>query len=266
MIHGEIDSGCYLSSVSGSLKKCSSSDIDCVVDGVLAGHKRQDGCVRRSSRKLSWKKVVFALFAAILLIAAVPYVLPPLYGDFGGDISVELYPSDGVHLNDTLYINLTIPTSYNITSVSADMASIETIELLFVYDDSIEQFWQGVWFVHSLVPGEYIIDVFAVDDVGVSYGVGLGLSVLPDLLPPFVNGSVNDTQPPETNDSQQPDVNDTVPPDINSTVPPKSDSGNFSDNETHQYAGLDLTLNYEKIVYAVNETVEISGIITLMIY
>jgi hypothetical protein len=231
MIHGRIDSRCYRSFVYGSLGKDSSSNINDVVDRVLAKHKKEHKIIRKPKKKLPLGKIVPVALISLLLVLSLPYLLLPLFGDFGSDLRVELYPSDGVHMNDTLYINLTIPSSYNITMVSADMAGVETIDLLFVVNDSFVQFWQGVWFVHGLVPGEYIIDINAIDNANISYSAGVGLSVLPELPPPVANDSVNDTQPS--------DVNQTILP-----------------------VDLNLTLDSDKFVYVVNETVLISGVVS----
>ena len=231
MIHGRIDSVCYHSSVNGSLGKDSSSNINDVVDRVLTKHKKEHKIISKPKKKLPLKKIIPVALISLLLVLSLPYLLPPLFGDFGSDLRVELYPSDGVHLNDTLYVNLTIPSSYNITIVSADMAGVETIDLLFVINDSLVQFWQGVWFVHDLVPGEYLININAIDNANVSYSAGVGLSVLPELISPVFNDSVNDTL--------QPDVNETIPP-----------------------VGLNLTLDNDRFVYVVNEIVLISGIVS----
>ncbi len=220
-IHGGINSGCYRSQVSGSSWKDSNSDIDRVVDQVLAKHKNQQKVVRKSIERLPWKKIVPISVICLLLVVSLPYLLPPLFGDFESDLIVELSPSEGVHLNDTLFVNMTIPTLYNITIISADIAGIETIEMLFVSNDSAVQFWQGVWFVHSLAPGDYIIDILALDNVNTSYRAGIGLSILADGQSiPVVNDSVNYTQPPDVNDTLPPDNNDTQPPDRNDSLPP----------------------------------------------
>jgi len=197
MIHGRIDSKCYRSFIYGSLGKDSSSNINDVVDRVLAKHKKEHKIISKPKKKLPLKKIVPVALISLLLVLSLPYLLPPLFGDFGSDLKVELNPSEGVYVNDTLYVNLTIPSGYNITMVSADMAGVETIDLLFVDNDSFVQFWQGVWFVHGLVPGEYIIDINAIDNVNISYSAGVGLSVLLELPQPVFNDSMNDTKSPD---------------------------------------------------------------------
>jgi hypothetical protein len=239
MIRGRIDSQCYRSIVYGSPGKDSSSNINDIVDHVLAKHKKEHKIISKPKKKLPLRKIVPVALISLLLVLSLPYLLPPLFGDFGSDLRVELYPSDGVYVNDTLYVNLTIPSGYNITLVSADMAGVEKIDLLFVDNDSFVQFWQGVWFVHGLGPGEYIIDINAIDNVNISYSAGVGLSVLPELPQPVFNDTVNDTKPP--------DVNETQPTDVNKTHPP---------------IGLNLTLDIDKFVYVVNETVLISGVVS----
>ena len=128
MIHEVIDSGSYVSRIHVYSDKFS-SDINNVVDSVLDKHKKSQKVISKSWRRLPWKQIVSAALVLFMLLAAIPYVLPPLYGDFGSDVSVVLDP-DGVRLKETLFINMTIPSSYVIMSVSADMAGVENVDLL----------------------------------------------------------------------------------------------------------------------------------------
>jgi hypothetical protein len=224
MIHGSIDSKCYHSRFSNSNLKDSSSNIDFAVDKIISKHKNKFGDNKKSDNKISWKRIVTILLIGFLLIAGLQYLLPPLFGDFESDLRVKLSPKDGVYLNETLVVNMTIPSSYNITKVSADMASVETIEMLFVDNDSTLQYWQGVWFVHSLSSGEYIINISALDNINTSYRVGVRLSILPEFQPQFENISTNDTI--------FPDINETFPPDNQTQIPGNNESIPYNGNDT----------------------------------
>ena len=221
MIHGMVDSRCYHSKVYDNPLKDSSSDINYIVDQVLVKHKIKQKVAKKPRERVPWKRIVPVFLISLLLVVSLPYLLPQLFGDFSTDLRIELIPSDGVRLNDTLYMNLTIPSPYNITSISADIAGVETIELLFVSNNSFEQFWQGVWFAHSLAPGEYIIDIFALDNINTTYSAGIAINILADEPSiPGVNDSINKTQPPDVNNTLPPNINDSLPPEINDSLTP----------------------------------------------
>jgi hypothetical protein len=101
--------------------------------------------------------------------------------------------------------------------------------------------WSGTWFVHDIIPGEYIVTINAVDVNNVSYSVGVGLSVLSEVF------SVD-------NESSKSDENE--------TIIPEEDNINMSSNETVIPVGLNLSLQSDKDVYTVNETVSIHGLVT----
>ncbi len=233
-IREEIDSGSYKSQHCACSAKYS-SNVDYLVDKVLVkryGHQK-------IVKKTSWKKILSIVLACFVVLAAIPYVLPPLYGDFGSDVSISLDP-DGVRLNETLFVNVAIPFSYNITNVSADMAGVETVSLDLIDNSSSLHLWSGFWLVGDIVPGEHIITVSAWDVFNVSYSAGTGLSVLSDEIP--------------ANESSEPGKNEIFPPEV--------DDVNVSENETIIPVGLNLSLQSDKSVYVVNEAVMINGIVT----
>jgi hypothetical protein len=240
MIHKEIDSGSYVSRIHIYSDK-SSSKINNIVDYVLTKHKKSQKVVSKSKKRLPWKQIVSVALVLFMLLAAIPYVMPPLYGDFGSDVSIVLDPN-GVRLNDTLFINMTIPSSYNIKSVSADMAGVDTVDLLLVDNSTSLHLWQGVWLVHGIVPDEHIMTITAMDEFNMSYSAGVRLSILAEEVPPI------------DNESSMPDKNETVPPEINDV--------NETSNQTIISSGLNLLLQSDKDVYIVNETVLIQGVVS----
>jgi hypothetical protein len=236
MIHKEIDSGSYVSYGRVYSDKFS-SDINNIVDCVLANYKKSQKAVSRSWRRVPWKQIISVALVLFMFLAAIPYVLPPLYGDFGTDISIVLDPGE-VYLNDTLFINITIPSSYNIISMSANMASVESIDLLLIDNSTSLHLWQGVWFVHGIIPDEHIMTITAMDEFNMSYSAGVRLSILPEVI----SGN---------NESGK---NETVPSDI--------DTVNKTTNETTISVGLNLLLQSNKDAYVFNDTVSIQGIVT----
>jgi len=239
MIHEVIDSGSYVSR-SRVYSNKSSSNINNIVDFVLTKHEKSQKVVSKSWRRLPWKQIVSVALVLFMLLAAIPYVLPPLYGDFGSDVVVVLDP-DGVRLNETLFVNASIPSSYNIMSVSADMAGVDTVDLLLVDNSTSLHLWQGVWLVHGIVPDEYIMTITAMDEYNMSYSAGVRLNVLPEVIP-------------VDNESSKSDKNETMPPDI--------DDVNKTTNETIIPVGLNLLLQSDKDAYIVNETVLIQGVVS----
>ena len=233
MIHGEIDSGSYNSHrIVYSDKK--SFNIDCLVNNVISKRYAKHKFRRVVKKKPPIQGIVAIGFILVMLLALIPQILPPLYGDFGSDVIVSLDPDD-VYLNETLFVNVSIPSSYNITNVSAVMASIDTISLQLVDNTSLLHLWSGNWTVFGLTPGEHIITVSALDDINSSYSASFRLSVISD------------------NESYEPEKNETNPPD-------DMNDENISKNETIIPVGLNLSLQCDKSVYIVNETVKITGI------
>jgi len=218
-IREEIDSGSYKSHRSVNSKKYS-SNIDNLVDELLCNNYHKKKLIKR----LPWKKILSAIVLLFVISAAIQFILPPIYGDFGSDISIVLDP-DGVHVNETLFVNITIPSKYNITQVNADMAGVETINMTLIDNSTLSHLWYGIWLVHDVVPDEYIMTIYAKDNENTSYQAGARLSILPDEIP-------------VDNESDQ---NETIPPDIV--------DGNDTSNKTIIPSGLNLKLNSNKNSY-----------------
>jgi hypothetical protein len=172
-IHREIDSGSYQSH---KLEK-SSSNINYAVDPVLAKNYRRKINGQAKKHSFPWKQVLTVVLALFVVLAAVPYVLPPLFGDFGSDVSISISP-DVIFVNDSVFVNVSIPVVYNISSVSADMAGVETIDLMFVDNSSLFDLWSGNWVFHDLLPGEHVVTINAFDVNNTFYSAGARFSVL----------------------------------------------------------------------------------------
>ncbi|UCD14084.1 MAG: DUF2341 domain-containing protein [Thermoplasmatales archaeon] len=255
-IHGEIDSDGYQSPNRIYSDKSSFNrvdNIDYLVDRVLIKHKvpsytkrvgkkypthrrrryRGRRKVRNiTNKRLHIKKILAVALALFVVLAAIPYILPPVYGDFGSDVSVSLSP-ENIFNNDTMFVNVTIPDVYNVTSVSADMAGVDVIDLMLVDNSTPLDLWQGVWFVHDVIPGEHIVTIVALDMNNTSYSTGVRLSVLPEEIP-------DDNQSLETG----------------------TNGTSAGENVTIISTGLNLALQSDKLVYVINESVLISGVVS----
>jgi hypothetical protein len=82
-------------------------------------------------------------------------------------LSVSLEPKN-VIVGDILFINVTVPNTYNISYMEADIAGVESIDLY--YDNStIDPFWKGVWICQDIDNGDYPVKITAVDNENISY-------------------------------------------------------------------------------------------------
>jgi len=112
-------------------KNSFSSDIDDLVDNLLA----RKGVIKRSTilkrYKIPAKKILAIALFFVLIVAVIPYVLPQVYGNTDYDVTVSIEPND-VYDGESITVSVFIPSYYNITSVTADMVGIETIDLNLV--------------------------------------------------------------------------------------------------------------------------------------
>ncbi len=184
-IYDYIDSGNYQYHDSVDSVKNSSSRVDninYIVDHVLAQNSVRQKICNVIKKRLPVKEILAITLALLVVLAMFSYVSPPLYGDFNSDISVSLYP-ENVMNNDTMFVNVTIPDFYNITSVTADMANIESFDLHLVDNSTSLHLWQSVWVAHDVIIGEYVITITALDKDNLSYIANVRWSVLPNEPP-----------------------------------------------------------------------------------
>jgi hypothetical protein len=193
-IYEYIDSGNYQYRSSVDPGKNSSSrvdNIDYIVDRVLTQYSKKHKICSEVKKRLPLREILAISFALLVVLAMFPYVLPPLHGDFSSDVSVSLYPENVLN-NDTMFVNVTIPEFYNITSVTADMAGIESVNLSLVDNSTSLHMWQSIWIAHDVITGEHIVTISALDEDNISYYAGVRWSVLPNET---TDDGINETPP-----------------------------------------------------------------------
>ncbi len=124
------------------------------------------------------KKIVSLSLAFLLLfvvVVAAPFVNVP--GD--SELLVSISPAT-VWTGDCLYVNVTVPSSANITSGTCDIGGIETVNLSLVDATSADQLWQAIWIVHEVPVGEYVAVITVMDEDNTSYHTEAEWSVLPE--------------------------------------------------------------------------------------
>ena len=203
-------------------------------------------------KKKTIKRILSGFILIILFFALWTSGTPQLYADIGSDVIVYLEPS-AVYNGETIHINVSIPSHYNITSLTADMGGEHTIDLVLIDNKTDYHIWTGSWIVNDMAPGYHIAQIFGLNSGNVSYSASVEWQVLELVDNSTQNGSV----PPEINmnDSLEPNNNERIPPSI------EPDTNGTSD-ESDINLGLNLSISCEKSVYFVNETVFITGFIS----
>jgi len=170
--------------------------------------------------KLPVRKILAIVLTFILIFVVIPTSLPYLYGNYSSDVSISLAPRD-VHYGDLVFVNATIPASYRIRSVTADMGGIETVELSLIDNSAESQLWQAVWTVHDVKIGEYFATIKATGEDNTSYSSMIDWSV--SSLEVVTN---------ETENSLQNDTSSEVNNSSNEIIPPTNASNNGTSNVT----------------------------------
>jgi len=226
-------------------------NIDTLVDDVLAKNKGSfssskvekkyfpDEFFRRRIRKKPFsriknrmpvRKILAVVLTFILIFVVIPASLPYLYGSFDSGVAISLYP-ENVHNGDSMFVNATISSSYNIHSVTADIGGIETLDLSLIDNSTDQQIWQVVWLAHDVEAGEHTVKISALDQDNKSYGAEIRWSVL---------------------------AKETI--DLNETSEPSSnETRNVTSNETEVLEPLNISISADKESYFVNDTVNIQG-------
>ncbi|MCX6666057.1 MAG: S8 family serine peptidase, partial [Euryarchaeota archaeon] len=183
---------------------------------TLQKPKKRKKAANGGRKKLPIVKSVFAVLSVFFILAVLPVILQPLYGGISQDIFISVNP-ENIRNNDTLFVNVTIPNKYNITSVSADLAGIETINLSLIDNSTAENFWQAVWMAHDVVPGGYIVMISALDEENTSYSAGFQWNIVYDEDVPEGNLSDIEEHPTENESVGEPSINQTE----NQTIGPE---------------------------------------------
>jgi hypothetical protein len=172
-------------------------------------------------KKKTTKRIISGFILILVLFALWASSINSLYGDVGSDIIVSLEPR-AVYNGELIQINVSIPSYYHISSLTADMGGQETVELILLDNSSDYYFWTGNWIVQNISPGYHIARIFGEDIENISYSLSVEWKVL-DLVD---NSNQTDFIEPGGNDSIQPsiepDMNDTfneteILPDLNDT-------------------------------------------------
>ncbi|UCF12611.1 MAG: DUF2341 domain-containing protein [Thermoplasmatales archaeon] len=215
---------------SAIIKKRASSYVGGVKNNCSSGWLFRRGGNRKAHdivNKLIVRKVISVLLSVLLVFVAITSasILSSQSGSSIDVLSISISP-ENVYNNDSVFVNVTIPNAYNITSVSADMADVEIIDLLLVDNTTSLHLWQSVWFVHDVTPGEHIVTITGLDMNNTPYSARVRWSVLPE-------------DSPIDNQSSELEINETI-----------------------VSVGLNLTLGVDKNSYVINETVTIFGVVT----
>lgn len=144
---------------------------------------------------------------------------------------------------DLMFINVSVPEYYNVTSVIVDMNGTATLDLSLVDNSSILHLWQAVWVVHNASVGEHFATIRAFDAASNLYSAQVEWRVLSEEEELGAFG----------NESSDINVAD------DSMVSQTFVDGNVTQNQTGVYPRLNITLSSVKSVYFVNETVVIQG-------
>jgi hypothetical protein len=202
-------------------------------------------------KKKTIKRILSGFILIILFFALWASGTPQLYADIGSDIIVYLEPS-AVYNGETIHINVSIPSHYNITSLTADMGGEHTIDLVLIENETDYHIWAGSWIVNDMAPGYHIAQIFSLNSDNVSYLASVEWQVLEIVDNSTQNGSV----PPEIN------INDSLEPYNNGSIPPSIEPDtNGTSNESDINLGLNLSISCEKSVYFVNETITVAGLV-----
>jgi len=189
-----------------------------------------------SSVKLPLRKFLTVLLSVLLVFVTIAsaslFSLP--VGSDPGVLSVSLDPSS-VYVNDSMFINATIPSYYNITSVTIDMNGYDKLQLSLIDNSTENYIWKTTWNVTDVEPGNYLATFTAFDKNNTVYSAKLDWIVL---LKENINA---------TNDTAQ-DIDQT-------NISTDQDSNLTSENETDFDNQIDDSIDDTNITEEIeNET------------
>jgi hypothetical protein len=177
--------------------------------------------IRIAKNKLPVRKILAVVLILILLFVLIPASLPYLYGNNENpEVSISLVPQN-VHDGDIMFLNVTVPSSYNIRSVDADMGGIEILSLSLADNSTENQLWQAIWTVHDAKPSDYFATIKTVDEKGTPYSSMIDWSV--SSLDDVVN---------ETGGAARTDTTIIGNESSNGTTPPANTGTNETQNNT----------------------------------
>jgi hypothetical protein len=127
------------------------------------------------------KRIFSLLVTAFLIfvpIVSVSIISSPINSD-QNEISASLYP-ENVHKNDTMFVNISVPFSFDISSVVADMGGLDTVILSLWENNSYGKLWQASWVVPDVDSGDYVAAITLMNDINGSFVLEKTWSILPD--------------------------------------------------------------------------------------
>jgi len=131
-----------------------------------------------SIRKFPIKKFVsvfLSIFLVFVAIASASIFTQPSNNELD-ILSVSLEPKP-VYLGDILFINVTVPTSYNISNIKANIGGVESVDLSFE-NSSFDPFWKAVWVCNDIDIGNFIVKIVAVDNENTTYNKDAAMRVI----------------------------------------------------------------------------------------
>ncbi len=164
------------------------------------------------------KRIFSFLVSAFLIfvpIVSVSIISSPINFD-QNEISVTLNP-ENVHTNDTMFVNVSVPSSLDIISVVADFGSLETVVLSLLENNSYINLWQASWLVPDVDEGNYVVAITLINVTNGSCVFGKTWSILPDELKDCNNNS--DGMMNETNNQVDQSINQSVEDENDVEVP-----------------------------------------------
>ncbi len=189
--------------------------------------------------------VILSLLLILVAIASASIISLPV--DSNPEILNVFVDPEHVYEGDYLTVNVTIPNSYNIYSVTADFAGIVTIDLLLIDNSSSIQLWQSIWVVQDVEVGEHIVTISALGTENTSFQANAKWKVLSNNEQTNDNGRNNlDEIPYEENN----------PLNTNTSV---INDKNGTSNQTVISSGLNVSFQNYKESYVVNESIIING-------
>ena len=196
--------------------------------------------ILQRAKKLPIKQALALVVVFVLISATLPLILPEIYGNPGEGVKISLEPNN-VYVDDVMIINATIPTYYNITSVTADFEGFDQINLELIDESETEQKWTASWVVPNMSSGEYFTDINAYDKDNLSYSATLEWWIAEEIIEIV-------TKDPNKNKTEEPLDND---------------STDIDENKTEVTNFLEISIMTDKESYFLNDTVQIQGKVLL---
>ena len=202
-------------------------NIEILVDNLLTKKTKNDQffspkksnnlkIIKDFFNKKATKRVLTGFIFILLLFALWSSSITSLYGDNSSNIIVFLEPR-AVYNGDTIQINVSIPSYYQISYVTADMGGNNTVDLYLLDNSSDYHIWTGNWIVQNMSSGYHTARIFGEDIENISYSYSIEWKVLNFEGSDFNNNS-NSNNSNEINETIN-DINSGLNDSSNKTIP-----------------------------------------------